>query len=56
LGLHQKQIIILNENKYFSSMLNWIDQSIKEGFIKDHDKNLFQVVDSIEDFKRLIQS
>jgi uncharacterized protein (TIGR00730 family) len=56
LGLHQKPIIILNENNYFSSMLNWIDQSIKEGFIKDQDKNLFQVVDSIEAFKRMIQS
>jgi uncharacterized protein (TIGR00730 family) len=56
LGLHQKPIIILNENNYFSSMLNWIDQSIKEGFIKDQDKKLFQVVDSIEAFKRIIQS
>lgn len=40
LGLHAKPIGILNVGNYFSRLLGWLDQAVKEGFLKASHRQL----------------
>jgi uncharacterized protein (TIGR00730 family) len=40
LGLHRKPIGILNVDGYFRPLLTWLDQSVKEGFLKPAHRRL----------------
>lgn len=49
LGLHDKPIVVVNVGGYWTSMMHLIDVMIKEGFVRESDREWLQVVDSVED-------
>lgn len=48
LGLHDKPIVIVNINGYWTQMLEAIKHIAGEGFMREDDLNMFVVVDSVE--------
>lgn len=48
LGRHKKPVIIYNFNNYYSELLNYIDNCIKQGFIKERVKEYYKVVETTE--------
>lgn len=54
LGIHSKPIGILNTNGYFDALLEFIDRSISDGFIRPEHRGLFVVsTDSVDLLQRL---
>ena len=56
LGLHDKPIVVVNLNGYWSKMLESLQYIAKEGFMRDTDLDLFVTVDSIEDVPQAIKN
>lgn len=48
LGIHQKPIAILNINGYFDSLLNFLDHAVKQGLIKQKDRDILFASDDWE--------
>lgn len=48
LQLHDKPIVILNVNGYWTPLLDMIDHLIEQGFCRPDNRNLFSVVDTID--------
>lgn len=48
LKLHNKPVLIFNQNGYWDTMLALIDKTIAEGFSQPGDRALFKVVDTVE--------
>lgn len=48
LGLHDKPVVLFNSNGYWDDFLNLIDKIIAEGFASPEHRQLFFVVDSVE--------
>ena len=48
LGLHAKPVGLLNTNGYFSHILSAIDKMILEGFLKERNREMVLVSDTIE--------
>lgn len=55
LGLHDKPIVIVNIDGYWTHMLETIKHIAGEGFMRDEDLNLFISVDSVEDVPAAIK-
>lgn len=49
LGLHDKPIGILNTNNFFDGLILQIDTMVREGFLKQHNRDLLVVADSFEE-------
>lgn len=49
LGIENKPIGILNTNGYFNNLINQHDVMVREGFLKNDNKNMLQVSNSIEE-------
>ena len=49
LGIENKPIGILNTNGFFTSTLDQLDHMVKEGFLKQSNRNMIMVSDGIED-------
>ena len=49
LGLHRKNIGLLNVRNYFDPLLQQIDHAIAEGFVKEKNRDLFVVSDNPAD-------
>ena len=49
LKLHNKPIIIFNQDGFWDTMIALIDATIREGFSQPADRALFQVVTSVEE-------
>jgi uncharacterized protein (TIGR00730 family) len=45
LGIHRKPIGLLNVNRYFDPVLQWIDLSVREGFVRPQHRQLFLASD-----------
>jgi uncharacterized protein (TIGR00730 family) len=45
LGIHHKPIGLLNVNHYFDPVLQWIDQAVREGFVRPQHRQLFLASD-----------
>ena len=54
LKLHNKPIIIFNQDGYWDTFLALIDQTIKEGFAFTSDRALFKVVTTIPEMLEVI--
>lgn len=52
LGLHSKPIYLLNEFGFFDHLVQFVQHSNKEGFIRDQHMNLFTVI-SLEQFSQI---
>lgn len=49
LGLHNKNVVIYNQNGFWDPMLSLIKHVIRNGFAPNHDDALYHVVTSIEE-------
>ena len=49
LGLHNKPIILLNQDNYWQPLLNLLDHVVEEGFADASTYDLFAIVDDIHD-------
>jgi len=49
LGLHDKPIIILNVEGYWSSFVELVDRMIAEGFVAEKHRELFEVVSDVDE-------
>jgi uncharacterized protein (TIGR00730 family) len=49
LGIHDMPIVILNVNCYWDTFLTMIDHIISQGFMRPEHKNMFHVVNKVED-------
>lgn len=48
LGLHKKPIAVLNINGFYNPLLNLIDDMVSKGFLKEVNKKMLLINDSIE--------
>ncbi len=56
LGLHDKPIVLVNLNGYWTKLLEAIRHIASVGFMRADDLNTFQVVDTIEQIPQAIRS
>lgn len=49
LAIHDKPIVICNINGYWDSFVSMIDNIIDQGFMREEDRRIFQVVDNVDD-------
>jgi uncharacterized protein (TIGR00730 family) len=49
LGLHDKPIVVVNINGYWTKMLEAVRHIASEGFMREEDLNMFVVVESVDD-------
>jgi uncharacterized protein (TIGR00730 family) len=47
LGLHSKPVGLLNVAGFFTSMLDWLDRAVKEGFLKPNHRHLLLESDNV---------
>ncbi len=55
LKYHSKPIYILNEFGFYNSLLQFINYSSEQGFIKPEHLNLFKVINTVDDLKNLLK-
>lgn len=48
LGIHNKEIILLNKNGYFDGLEKFFNSAKSEDFIKEDTMKLFQIVDTVD--------
>ena len=56
LGLHDKPIVIVNIDGYWTKLLEGIDSIADAGFMREEDKNLFVAVNSVEDVPEVLKN
>ncbi len=56
LGLHDKPIVIVNMNNYWTDLLETINHIASEGFMRETDLGLFDVVESVEEVPELLKN
>ena len=56
LGLHDKPIVVVNLNGYWSDLLSCVDNIADVGFMRQEDKDLFVVVEKIEDVAEAVKN
>lgn len=56
LGLHDKPVVIVNINGYWSHLLSAIDGIADSGFMRPEDKDLFVVVNEVSEVPNAIKS
>lgn len=56
LGLHDKPVGILNTNGFYKEILSAVDRMVNEGFLKDLNRDMVLVSDSIEELVERMQS
>ncbi|MCL4144921.1 UNVERIFIED_CONTAM: hypothetical protein GTU68_015752 [Idotea baltica] len=56
LGIENKAIGILNTNGYFDNTLKQLDIMVKEGFLKQENKNMVLVSDNVEELINLMDN
>lgn len=49
LGLHDKPIVVLNTEGYWTRLIEVIDHIVDEGFARPENRDLFRVVDTVEE-------
>lgn len=56
LGLHDKPVVLVNVNNYWTRMIEAVDHIAGEGFMRATDRNLFIVVDKPGDIPQAIRN
>jgi uncharacterized protein (TIGR00730 family) len=49
LGIHKLGICLLNVNGYWDGILQWLDKSVEEGFVKEANKHILVTASTAED-------
>lgn len=55
LGLHEKPIIIVNVDGYWTPLLQMIDNIVASGFAREDDRAYLHVIDSVEEVPALLE-
>jgi uncharacterized protein (TIGR00730 family) len=55
LGLHDKPIVVVNVQEYWSKMIDGIKHIAKSGFMRETDLNLFSVVGDVADVPKALK-
>lgn len=55
LKYHQKPIFILNEFGFYNSLIEFVNHSSQQGFIKPEHLNLFKVIDKADDLINILK-
>lgn len=53
LGFHNKPIALLNLNDYYSPLIQLMDRSVREGFMKPANRRLLNVVETVDDLMKV---
>lgn len=56
LGLHDKPIVIVNLNGYWTELIEAIQHIAAEGFMRETDLELFNVVETVEEVPELLKN
>lgn len=56
LGLHDKPIVMVNFNNYWTELLEAINHIASEGFMRETDLGLFDVVETVEEVTNVIKN
>lgn len=56
LGFHQKPITFLNQNQYYTPLIQFMDHMKQENFISQTDHDRIRIVQSLGEFKKQWQS
>ncbi len=56
LSLHNKPIIIFNQDGYWAPLIALIDRTVKEGFAQPSDQALFKIVTNIEEMFEVLDA
>jgi len=56
LGIENKPIGILNTRKYFDHSLRQLDHMVSEGFLKEENRNMLHVSESVEELLQSMQN
>ena len=57
IGLHQKHIIFVNINNYWTPLVGPLfDTLVGNGFMREEDRGLYKVVDSVKDIPEVLSS
>lgn len=56
LGFHDKPIILVNINGYFDGLLHFVENGLKENFLRASALELFSVVSNFDDCMEMIRS
>jgi len=56
LGLHDKPIVVVNVNGYWTKLIEGIHNIASEGFMREEDLGLFAVVDSVDDVAETLKN
>jgi uncharacterized protein (TIGR00730 family) len=54
LGLHDKPVVVVNVNGYWTGMIETIHHIASEGFMREGDKDLFVVVNSVAEVPKAL--
>ncbi len=54
LGLHTKPVGILNVSGYFDSLVAWLDNAVRQGFLRPEHRRLLQVATTPEQLLDLL--
>lgn len=55
LGIHSKPIILVNKNGYFDGLLAFVDEALKQDFIRPESTHLFEVATDLEKTLELLE-
>lgn len=56
LGLHDKPIVVVDLNGYWSKLIELVSNIAAEGFMREEDLKLFEVVEKIEDVPETLKN
>ncbi len=56
LGFHNKPIILVNINGYFDGLMQFVENGLKQNFLRPRALNLFEVVSNFDDCMEMIRS
>lgn len=49
LGIHKVGVVLLNINGYWDGLLQWVQNSVKEGFVSEANGKILVSVDDVKD-------
>lgn len=55
LGIHNKPIVVINTNGYFDGLMQFVDQALKEDFLREESLELFKVVATVDECFEMLE-
>lgn len=55
LGIHNKPIVVINTGGYFNGLMQFVDQALKEDFLREESQELFKVVTTVNECLEMLE-